>query len=79
MVSKYFRKTINIKFHETPFNDSRVVPCGWTEEQTEGRTNMKKIIVAFCNFAKELKIIKDQTPSYFYPKIPQISRAENSI
>jgi hypothetical protein len=38
-----FEKFSYIKFHENPSNGSRVVPCG--------RTDMTKLIVAFCNFA----------------------------
>ena len=41
----------NIKFHENPFSGIRVVPCG----QTDGRTEMTKLIVAFRNFAKAPK------------------------
>ena len=37
-------KFSNIKFHENPFGESRVVPCG--------RTDMTKLIVAFRNFPK---------------------------
>jgi hypothetical protein len=42
-----FEKTINIKFYETPFSGSRVVPYG--------RTDIKKLTVAFRNFAKAPK------------------------
>jgi hypothetical protein len=41
-----FGKSLNIKFHQNPSNGSRVVPCG----ETVGRTDMTKLIVAFCNF-----------------------------
>jgi hypothetical protein len=37
-----------MKFYKIPSSGSRVVPCG----QTDGRTDMTKIIVAFHNFAK---------------------------
>ena len=30
-----FEKSSNMKFHENPSSGSRVVPCGWTEKQTE--------------------------------------------
>jgi hypothetical protein len=40
-----------IKFHENPSSGSRVVPCG----QTDARTDMKKLIVAFRNFANAPK------------------------
>jgi hypothetical protein len=42
-----FRKSSNIKFHQSPSSGRRVVPC----EQTEGRTDMTKLTVAFRNFA----------------------------
>jgi hypothetical protein len=37
-----------VKLHQTPSSSSQVVPC-W-------RTDMTKLIVAFCSFAKALKI-----------------------
>ena len=40
-----------MKCHENPSIESRVVPCG----QTDGRTDMTKLIVDFCNFAKAPK------------------------
>jgi hypothetical protein len=46
-----FEKYTNIKFHENPFSGSQVVPYG----QTDGRAEMTKLIVAFCNFAKAPK------------------------
>jgi hypothetical protein len=42
-----FEKSLNIKFNQNPSIGSRVVPCG--------RTNMKKLTVAFCNFANAPK------------------------
>jgi hypothetical protein len=41
------KKSSNIKFHQNPSNGSRVVPCG----QTDGVTDMTKLIVAVRNFA----------------------------
>jgi len=49
----------NIKFHENMPSESRVVPCGGTEVQTDGQTDgqtngktgMANLIVAFRNFA----------------------------
>ena len=36
---KYLKKNYsNIKFHENPFSGSRVVPCGWREGHTDGRS-----------------------------------------
>ena len=40
-----------MKFHENPFDGSRVVPCG----RMDGRTDITKLIVAFRNFAKAPK------------------------
>ena len=57
-----FEKYSNIIFHENPSSGSRVDPCGrmdgWMDRR---RTNMKKLIVAFRNFAKvaeNLKLVK---------------------
>jgi hypothetical protein len=36
-----------MKCHQNPSKGNRVVPCG----QTDGRTDMTKLIVAFRNFA----------------------------
>jgi hypothetical protein len=45
-----FEKYSNVKFHGTPSSGNRVAPCG----RTDGRT-LRKIIVAFRNFAKAPK------------------------
>jgi len=37
----------NIKFHENPSSEGRLLPCG----QTDGRTDMTKLAVTFRNFA----------------------------
>ena len=42
-----FKKYSNIRFHKSPSIGNQAVPCG----QTDGRTNMKKLIVAFRKFA----------------------------
>jgi len=42
-----FEKYCNIKFHENPSVDSRVVPCG--------QTDVTKLMVAFCKFAKSAR------------------------
>jgi len=49
----FFEKHSNIKFRENPFSGSRVVPCG----QTDGPTDMTKLIAAFRNFANAPKNI----------------------
>jgi len=46
-----FEKYSNIKFHEYPCSGSRVVPCG----ETDGRTDMTKLIVALHNVANAPK------------------------
>jgi hypothetical protein len=48
---KGFEKYPNMKFHENPSNGRQVVWCG----QTDGRTDMTKLAVAFRNFAKKPK------------------------
>ena len=46
----YFR---NILFClEIPLNGRRLFPCVKTEGQTDGHTDMTKLIVAFRNFSK---------------------------
>jgi len=49
---QFFRKFSNIKFHENSSSASGVVPWG----QTDGQTYMKKLILAFRNFRKPLKV-----------------------
>jgi hypothetical protein len=39
-------KYSNTKFHENPFSGSPVIPCGQTDE----RTDMTKLVVAFRDF-----------------------------
>jgi hypothetical protein len=50
-----FEKYSNKKFHENPSSGSRVVLCGQTDGRTDGRIDMKKLIVAFRNFANAPK------------------------
>jgi len=45
------KKCSNIEFHENPSSVRRVVPCGWTD----GQTDMTKLIVAFYNFENATK------------------------
>ena len=47
-----FRKLLK---YQNPSSGNRV-PCGWTDRQTEdGKTDMTKLTVAFCNFANAPK------------------------
>jgi len=46
-----FEKPSSIKFRKNPFIWSRVVSC----EQKDKRTDMKKLTVAFLNFASDPK------------------------
>jgi len=55
-----FEKSSNAKFHENPSSGSRVVPCG----QTDGRTDMTKLIVAFRDFENAPKIETTQGISH---------------
>ena len=50
-----FDKSSNIKFNENPSSGNRDVPC----RQTDGRTDMTKLIAAFLNFA-------DARRNYYY-------------
>jgi hypothetical protein len=54
-----FEKYSNIKCHENRFSGSRVVPCERTDTckggQTDRRTDMTKLTVAFRNFANAPK------------------------
>jgi len=45
------KKYSDIKFHENPFNVSRFVPGGQINGSADGRADIKKMIVAFRNFA----------------------------
>jgi hypothetical protein len=45
-------KSSDFRFHEGPSSESGIVPCGQKERETDGRTDMKKLIVAFSNFVK---------------------------
>jgi hypothetical protein len=52
-----FEKPSDIKFHENIFRASRVVPCGQTDGQTDGRTGITKLIVAFRYFVNAPKMV----------------------
>jgi len=47
----YFYKYSNVKFNEYPFSGIRFVPCG----ETDGRTDITELIIAFRNFANAPK------------------------
>jgi hypothetical protein len=44
-----------MKFNESPFCGSRVVPCGRRDGKMDGRTGITKLIVALCSFANAPK------------------------
>ena len=48
-----FEKSPNIKLLENQSSKIQVVPCGQTETErrADGQTDMKKLIIAFRNFA----------------------------
>jgi hypothetical protein len=49
--SRYiFQKSSSIKFHESPSNGSKAVPCAHTERERESQ-----LIVVFRNFARAPK------------------------
>jgi len=55
-----FEKYSNIRFHENASSGSRVVACGRMDRQTD----MTKLLVDFCNFAKCLKITSKVVETY---------------
>jgi hypothetical protein len=57
-------KRSNIKFHQNPSTGSRVVPCGRSDEWTDGQTDILKITVSFRNFANVPKMGKGKL---FFP------------
>jgi hypothetical protein len=50
LVRQKFGKSSNMKFHPNPSRGSGVVSRGQTDERTNGRIDMTKLIVAFRNF-----------------------------
>jgi predicted ferric reductase len=75
----FFEKYLNMKFHENPSSGSQVVRCG----QTDGRTDMTKLAVAFRNFAKQLKNLQihvafDHSQKYLNKKVFRKFRSESS-
>ena len=72
-LDSFSKKNSNIKFNENPSSESRDVPCG----QTDGPTDMMKLIVALSNFANAAKNVsypffyKGNNNSYsFFDKQP---------
>ena len=49
------KEVSNIKVHQNPFSGSRVIPCGQTNRQKDGRTDMTKLKVVVLNFANAPK------------------------
>jgi hypothetical protein len=43
-----FQKYSNMKFHETPSSESRVVPCGQTERRTDKHDEANSRFPEFC-------------------------------
>ena len=50
-----FEKYSNIKFHENQSSGSGVVPCGQTDGQADGQTDMTKLKVAIHCFSNAPK------------------------
>jgi len=46
-----FEKYSNIKFHDNQTRQSRAVPCGWTN----GQTDVTKLTATFSSFVKPPK------------------------
>jgi len=51
-LDRFFEESSKIKFHKIQSSGSRVVQCGRMDEQTNGQTGMKKLIISIRNFAK---------------------------
>jgi hypothetical protein len=49
------KKPSNIRLHPNPSSGNRIVPRGKTDRQTDGQTDMTKLIVAFRKFVKSPK------------------------
>ena len=62
VLEEFLGKSLNINFLKTPFSGRLSVPRGRTEgrilSQTDGQTDMTKLIVAFYNFAGAPKMKK---------------------
>jgi hypothetical protein len=75
----FFKKPSNTKFYEKPSSESRVFPC----EQTDGRTDMTKIIIALRNFANApndcLRIHASQITIQRNTGIPSLTSSNDSV
>jgi len=74
-----FEKYSNVTFHENPSSRSRVVSCG----QTDGRTDMTKLIVVFRNFTHAPKnvhntIVKGRSKSKYKRNFPTCKTCSRS-
>jgi hypothetical protein len=54
-------KSSDAKFHENPSSGSLAVSCGLKDRQTEGRTELTKLLVAFRNFCENTKTYNMKT------------------
>ena len=66
-----FEKSLNIDFRQNPSSRSRVVSCGQTDERTE----MTKLTVAFRNFANapgNLSQLEKVVVEQFFLRVPQV-------
>jgi len=52
-----FEKYADIKFHENPSGDSRVIPSGQTDGRTDRQTDMTKIMVALRDLTNAPKSV----------------------
>ena len=50
-----FEKSSNVKFHQNPSSESRVVPCG----RTDGQLNITKLTVTSRNFENTPRMVQD--------------------
>ena len=65
---QFFAKHSNVEFHENPPSRSRFVPCG----QTDRRTDMMKLTVAFNNIALAPKnVSEEEEHTQFHCEVPR--------
>jgi hypothetical protein len=51
LFTQILEKYLNIEYYEIPSSGHQLVPCGQTDRQVDGRTDMTKPIVAFRKFS----------------------------